>query len=246
MAPLFTGLKFGFGRSAEVAVPFGEVFPIMNTSDSAGQILSSGVRNDPNASSLVLAVPMNGTNGGTTFTDQVPSGRTSSTLSLTPTSTTTSTSQSKYYGSSGSFGGSGQINVSGTLFSTSVWTFEAWLYMNSGSGMDLLTIAGNNCSWHLSSTGISCDGNGTARVNYSGLTIPTSTWFHFVQVNNNGTYKVYINGVGYNASSTGSGIPSGSLSLGNTRSDYNIRWNGYMQDVRLYQGLVKYASNFTP
>jgi hypothetical protein len=43
--------------------------PILNTSDDEGQTVSSGVRTDSNASSIVLALPLNGSNGGTTITD---------------------------------------------------------------------------------------------------------------------------------------------------------------------------------
>ena len=43
--------------------------PILNTNDT-GITTTSGTRVDPFASSLVLALPLNGSNGGTTFTDQ--------------------------------------------------------------------------------------------------------------------------------------------------------------------------------
>ena len=156
-----------------------------------------------------------------------------------------STSASKFYGRSLSLNASQYVDISGTLFSQSSWTFEAWLYANS-LNRDLLTIGGNSCSWYFASNSISCDGNGVGRVNYNSGTIPSGSWFHFAQIKNGGTYKAYINGIGYNPSSTGSGIPSGTLSLGNTRSDNNARWDGYMQDVRLYDGIVKYTGDFTP
>ena len=43
--------------------------PILNT-NATGITTTSGTRVDPYASSLVFALPLNGSNGGTTFTDQ--------------------------------------------------------------------------------------------------------------------------------------------------------------------------------
>jgi len=238
----WTPVNFGGSNTLEKATG---ALPILNT-DGGGKVARVGVRTDSSASSLVLALPLVGIKSD--FSNAVNSGTTEK--AITNTSVTFSSSVGNFYGGSASFNGSAYLDVSGTLFSSSSWTFEAWLYMNSGSGMDLLSIGGNSCSWWITSSSISCDGNGVGRPNYTslgtGIKIPISTWFHFVQVNNNGTYSVYINGIKYNASSTGGGIPSGALSLGNTRTDNSVKWNGYIQDARLYEGLVKYTSNFIP
>ena len=41
--------------------------PILKTTDAFGKTLGSGNNADPYAANLVLAIPMNGTNNGTTF-----------------------------------------------------------------------------------------------------------------------------------------------------------------------------------
>ena len=220
-----------------------------STNNSTWTLLGSGrTSNTPLGGSVSCGVIYSNMTYFTDYSNIIKGSGESKKAKISGQGSTVSTAQSKYYGRSLSLDGSNYVDITGTLFSQSSWTFEAWLYKNSSSGMDLLNIGGNNCSWYFANNSISCDGNGIGRVNYSsgtGITIPTSTWFHFVQVNNNGSYKVYIDGVGYNASSTGSGIPSGTVSLGNSRSDNNTKWNGYIQDLRLYDGIVKYTANFT-
>jgi hypothetical protein len=217
-----------------------------STNNSNWTLLGSGrTSNTPLGGSVSCGVIYSNMTYFTDYSNIIKGSGESKKAKISGSGSTVSTTQSKYYGRSLSLDGSNYVDITGTLFSQSSWTFEAWLYKNSSSGMDLLNIGGNSCSWYFASNSISCDGNGIGRVNYS-LTIPSSSWFHFVQVNNNGSYKVYIDGVGYNPSSTGSGIPSGTVSLGNTRSDNNTKWNGYIQDLRLYDGIVKYTANFTP
>lgn len=156
-----------------------------------------------------------------------------------------STAQKKYYSNSMSFNGTSWVDVEGTVLSQSDWTIESWLYKNSSTTMDLLTIGGNSCSFSFFANELSCDGNGIGRVNFN-VTVPITTWFHFALTKSGSTYKLYIDGVEYSPYSTGSGIPSGTLSLGNTRSDINSKWDGYIQEFKIFDGIVKYNSSFTP
>jgi hypothetical protein len=80
--------------------------PVLNTTGTYGTVASGGVRTDANSASIVLALPMNGTNGGTTFGDQSAAIKGSgSAKSITNSNAETSTTSSKFYGSSGSFSG---------------------------------------------------------------------------------------------------------------------------------------------
>ena len=81
--------------------------PILNTSDDYGKTVSSGVRSDSNSSNIVLALPLNGSNGGTTITDYhhtIKGSGSAKTVSIYTGSTSggavTSTAESNYYGSS--------------------------------------------------------------------------------------------------------------------------------------------------
>jgi len=157
------------------------------------------------------------------------------------------TTQKKFYTGSVSFDGTSWVDVEGTFLTQSDWTISAWLYKNSSGQMDLLTMNGNSCSINFGSNYVSCDGDGIPRVNFSGggLSIPTTTWFHFALTKRGSTYYLYIDGVKYSGSFA-SDIPSGTLSLGNTRAGYNSKWNGYIQEFKIYDGIVKYNDNFTP
>jgi hypothetical protein len=86
--------------------------PVYNTTDAYGAVKGTGTRTDSNASSLVLAIPMDGANNGTTFTDESATIKGSGTAKAITVvgNTKTLTAQSKYYGSSGFFDGNG-INV---------------------------------------------------------------------------------------------------------------------------------------
>ena len=81
--------------------------PILNTSGDDGDTATSGVRTDANASNIVLALPLNGSNGGTTITDYhhtVKGSGSAKAISIYTGSASggavTSTAVSKYYGSS--------------------------------------------------------------------------------------------------------------------------------------------------
>ena len=82
----------------------------------------------------VLIMPMNGTNNGTTFTDISTSSHTPSSVAG---NTKTSTTQSKFYGSSGYFDGSGDyldMGDSNDWIPQLGWTVEMWVYITGGTG----------------------------------------------------------------------------------------------------------------
>ena len=268
MAPLFTGSKIGFGRVDLPSITSsgqysGASAPILNTSDSLGQVVSSGVRNDSNASYLVLAVPMNGTNGGSTFTDQVPTGRTSSTKTFTNTSVTTSTTQSKFYGSSGSFNGSAylQLASSSDFYFNTAFTVECWCYRVSTAGDNPIFFVGN---WNsnqgiflgYNSTGlpfISVNAGGTGSIT-GNTSLSLNSWNHiaFVSTGSGGTNSIYLNGSSVGSTSQGnptnntSNVVIGAYVDTNYQSAPRAPMTGYLQDLRVYKGVAKYTSTFTP
>ena len=96
-------------------------------------------RSDQYASSLVLAVPMNGANNGTTFTDESAIIKGSGTAKAITSngSTQTLTAQSKFYGSSGFFnnGDSDNLTIPATsdlqVSAGTDFTVEMWVYVTS-------------------------------------------------------------------------------------------------------------------
>ena len=108
--------------------------PILNTTGNYGGTVGSGTRTDSNSSNIVLALPMNGTNGGTTFTDQHAIIKGSgSAKTVTVSNVTTDTAQSFFYGSSALFnstsdkltvptgGSGGDIDFEGGSFTIECW-----------------------------------------------------------------------------------------------------------------------------
>jgi hypothetical protein len=222
--------------------------PIFNTTDTYGAAKGSGTRTDANSSSIVLAVPMDGTNGGTSFSDQSAVIKGSgSAKAITVNSATTSTSQSKFYGSSGSFNGSSAslslADSADWAFGSGAFTIETWAYLNSGS---LYFGQGDGSSPAFIVYGNTVYlGPSVWTDSFTFTTPPTGRWFHFALVRNGSTLTVYIDGAFSGSLSYSSTWPDSSdlLTIGQTRSVYT---NGYFQDFRIYKGVAKYTSNFSP
>lgn len=101
----FTGSYGPFGGVALASA--NGALPILNTSGGHGQTVTSGVRTDSLSANIVLALPLNGSNGGTTITDYhhtVKGSGSAKAITLYTGSASggavTSTAQSRYYGSS--------------------------------------------------------------------------------------------------------------------------------------------------
>jgi hypothetical protein len=249
----------GIGISAATGA-----LPIYNTTDTYGAVKGTGTRTDSNASSLVLAIPMDGANNGTTFTDESATIRGSgSAKAITRSGAITSTAQSKFYGSSGRFNG-GSVNLATDLstdfaFLTSNYTIEFW-FNKSATGeipgfetfLDARPIDTTDSpvfgmtGSQLTSYGFPA-GNG--QVNY-GTTIANNTWYHLAAVKNGTNHSIYLNGVlEYTTTSASNPTSNPSkITIGRSNSAVagNYNFNGYIQDLRVYKGVAKYTSNFTP
>jgi len=268
MAPILSRVSsdFGFGKKTAAAGGVRAAAPIMNTSDDAGQILSSGVRNDPYASSLVLAIPFN------TLTDESPTGRVNSTLNIsTVGSVSSNTTSAKFYGTTHLWSGSGTnyilaSDTSNFNFGLGDFTIECWYHMTASRPQGTYNIvcsvfsdAGQYSSagaWHAyvntsdNKTGMYRQGTGNFTVNY---TFPLNQWVHVAYVRTGSTLKIYHDGVGQTASTSANvtfanpyanGLLIGRLNptdLGGTTGQHQ----GYMQDLRLYS-TNKYTADFTP
>ena len=87
--------------------------------------------------------------------------------------------------------------------------------------------------------------------NGSSLTGPnnswsTDTWHHFATTRQNGTTRLFIDGVEKASGSTTDAFDIGTTINLNGNSTGGYRWVGAMQDFRIYNGVAKYTSNFTP
>ena len=231
--------------------------PIYNTTDTYGTTKGTGTRTDSNSSSIVLAIPMDGANSGTTFTDQSATikGSGSAKTITRYGDTITSTAQSKYYGSSGYFDGTGDyLQVANSVdlqFGTGDFTIEGWFYVSSQdkSYLSLFSLGAFTSGILLRRQTPGSDRlyiNGTS-YNYDQTFLPTSTWVHIALTRQSGSVNLWINGTSrLSATNTSSISPTLDLYIGTAQHALADVWNGHIQDFRIYKGVAKYTSNFNP
>lgn len=229
-----------------------------------GGIVTGG---DPYYSAVSMLLPMDGTNGSTTFTDSGPNA-----LTVTPTSATISTTQSKYGGASGYFDGSSSsaltIPASSVFnFGTGDFTIEFWFNIPvgaSGSPYGKTFVSNENNVWSAGAFSLYALASSTQFrpsfwINeFSGsvpILIPSSgdyrdgNWHHFAIVRNGSSFSMYIDGSlaanGTHAGNCGSSTRNLMIgdNLANNGGDRNFL--GKIDDLRISQ-FARYVSTFTP
>jgi hypothetical protein len=254
------------GGPTSVAAASGAL-PIYNTTDTYGTTKGTGTRTDSNSSSIVLAVAMDGTNNGTTFTDESATIKGSgSAKTITRNNAVTSTAQSKFYGSSGAFDGTGDYltlaSSSDFDFGTGDFTIEAWVYLNSLPSSNGYPDADWIVGWGPSDSNPGFDfAIGSTNIilaisNFGSPTISTThglssgKWYHVAATRSGSTARVFVDGVlkaSATTSETASTNPNGiAISAAEPTGATSGNLNGYLQDLRIYKGVAKYTGNFNP
>ena len=232
---------------------------IRNTKKTAiggggGGIVTGG---DPYYSAVSMLLPMDGTNGSTTFTDSGPNA-----LAVTAVGNAqVSTTQAKYGGASGYFDGSaGYLSPpasSGFSFGTGNVTIEAWVYPTATTGnfgiyatsagggpvakfVVFLDSLSPNCHFY----GLT---NGNNIYTKATSTVAVNQWSHIAFVRSGTTWTWYINGV---ASGSGTNSTAITFSTEPTYIGYGGQaffnyFSGYIDDLRVTK-YARYVSNFTP
>ena len=166
--------------------------------------------------------------------------------------------------------GSGSMKFNGTSdylasfnnvpMGTGDCTIEAWVYPTyTGSGAYAIFTTGpggtaNNLRFGVNASTLYLDILGAAVFGSTGPTIPTNVWVHMAVTRANGVWRGFINGVLMGttttqgtASITGTeryiGLLGPTGAAGNTPGGW---WSGYIDDLRVTQGVARYISNFTP
>ena len=87
--------------------------------------------------------------------------------------------------------------------------------------------------------------NSTILTSSSGLS--NNTWTHVAFVRNSGTLTIYLNGTSIGSVSNSSNI-FGGITIGAQydTATYYPYFNGYIDDLRITNGLARYTANFTP
>ena len=217
---------------------------------------------DPNFADVELLLLGNGSNGSTTFTDSSSNARTATVTGNTQISTT----QSKFGGSSIYFDGTGdylEFAPDTNLidwYTGGAFTVEAWVYASSWTNWSfnaqLPCLCGNMDATSLTGYwGFGPNSSGNVVFQYystntfattGATTLTTGAWHHIAMSYDGTTIRVFADGV-LDASNTVVGTPLTSLS-----SDFtigvlnNVFITGYVDDLRVTQGVARYTSSFTP
>jgi len=253
-----------------LAAHTGDISAAAGTWSSGAWAGTEDTNEDPYAANLVLAIPMNGANNGTTFTDvsDVIRGSGSAQSISVVGNTKTVTSESKFYGSSAAFDNSGDYltlpDTSALHLNGAECTIEGWFYTNDAPGQgggnavpffaQAAVNTGSTSStanfWSFADINLWYFGSSTGYMTISSSNVPVGGWFHFACVVSNTTQaKMFVNGelkgegtIGAIGSGTSRTTNLGVITSGQSAKSY---LNGYIQDFRMYN-VAKYTSNFVP
>ena len=144
------------------------------------------------------------------------------------------------------------------------FTIEFWAYLNDQDAQDFLGtatwayyIGASKSGWSVSYVngliGFSYQSNNTYVFanNFTGTALSNGVWNHIAIVRSGGVIKCYLNGVASSTTITSStnfvsttyGVWVGCAGNGNA---YTYELNGYLDDVRITNGVARYTANFTP
>ena len=142
-------------------------------------------------------------------------------------------------------------------FSGNNFTIECWVYNTNGNTANWFGIMGNyqnNSSppvsgcWRVyaQNTNLNCDfAVGTTNYNVYSTSFNKNTWYHIAIVRNLSTLTLYLNGV--NVSSTtmvgNMNIANNTINIG-WGGSWDGSWVGYIDDVRITNGVARYTTNF--
>ena len=185
------------------------------------------------------------------FTDSSPNG-----LAVTAEGgATTSTTQSKWGGSSGYFDGDGTYaettlpDFVGADFTIEMWMrrtgagsggvqtfFELGDIQDGQGGLNLYTDSSGVFSWNDGMTGA-----------IEGGEAPVDQWVHVAAVRSGGVNTLYIDGESVSASTQdfSATVVSNVAHIG-AAPNYGFFWEGYIDDLRIVEGLAVYEADFHP
>lgn len=205
---------------------------------------TGGGGGDPDFASVVSLLHMDGTNGSTTFTDQIGAAWSVN------TGPTISTAQSVFGGASGSFG-SGSIQKNGSTsyaLGTADFTIEMWLRRNSGSGVifdDRVGSFGAGMALYIpnGTNDLVFFANTANRITSASYT--TGTFRHVAICRASGTTRLFIDGVSAGTYADTNDYQANTWVLGaafNNTSNQSC----FIDDFRATKGVARYTGNFTP
>ena len=156
---------------------------------------------------------------------------------------------SVYFDGSGDYLNSpnGVVGIQGSV----AYTLEAWIYPTSVSGRDFCiyeTRGGSGWVWFINSTGYLQVFDSSAGLQTASTTqLSANQWYHVALVRQSGssTNTYYVNGVAAGTFTRSSFAPASQVRIG-ARNDAAEAFVGYIDDLRVTNGVARYTANFTP
>lgn len=201
---------------------------------------------DPYWNDVLLYLPMNGSDGSTTFTDV-----SSSTRPVTVSGNARiSTVQSKYGSAAGFFdGGADYLTVNALTLDAADFTIECWVCPNEITQAAILNqgdadVSGNWCLAVFPPGSVVFYADNFPRL-ASTLTMAVGQWQHIALTRSGNTYRLFVDGAiqdTQNYSFNHTGAP---FKVGNGYGGIST-FVGYIDEVRVTKGVARYTANFTP
>ena len=216
--------------------------------------------NDASSASVTFQLTGNGSNGGTTFTDESAAAN-----AITRTGNTVySTAQAKFGGSSVYFDGSndnlsiGAVNDADFNFGSGDFTIELYVRPDgTGGGTPISYVGGSFAAegWALrTSTQLqfaTYNNSSNPTLNLTGGTIAANTWHHIAVTRSGTTLTGYVNGIqAFTTTLNGNlhtmGGQNKYLQLGEQYySHVSDDWAGHISHVRITKGVARPVSEFS-
>jgi len=224
----------------------------------SGETVGTTPAGDSSFSSVTLLLHMDGSNGSTTFTDNSNSSRT-----ITASGNAQIDTAIKKFGSgSAEFDGTNsKLTISGNPLGSGDFTIEFWVYSESISGNHyLIDVLGTNQIQIVRGDGSTSapaeglDVFADTQWRGSANTLPDSTyqnnWNHIAVSRSSGTMKSFVNGTQVASWSNSLDYSDATIEVGSAHSGRapatNFNFDGYIDDLRITNGVGRYTSNFTP
>ena len=197
-------------------------------------------------SNVVLLAHCDGVDGGTTFVDSSPIGRT-----LTATGATTSTTQVKF-GTTSAQATDRTQRVSAASNSDTImagiFTLEFQIYVSVMPAIEFYPIGTGVSSYIFISLAGRVGAVAGSTVQSANGVITTGVWYHIAVVQAAASCKIFVNGLAVSSVANQPLIQGSSgvfdiLSAG--AGGYGAGTIGYIDEVRFTKGVARYASDFT-
>ena len=228
-----------FVKVYQLSTNVGSGYPLVGTIGIPGA--------DPYWDDVVLALHMDGSNGGTTFADE--KGH----LFTAGGNAITSTSHKKYGASSAYFDGAGDYITTPASadfnFGTGDFTVECYIRLSatSASLQGIINHEFNGFGLYVKTSGaIAFAQDNVAEIGSSSTTITVGNWYHLAVSRSAGISKLFLDGVCESTVSDATSYSSSSAVTVGAGSPTQIYLNGYVDELRVTKGVARYLTDFAP